>query len=107
MPSNLPFQFDGSHTSTLISESLEGVSVSATRQNAGRSLKFGAGPRPAGATKSPAPTEAASVTVAFVSFNDAMLSHGFSEVAAIAHAAPPSINTVHPICFRIISTPCK
>ena len=34
---NLPFQPEmGNHTSILMSESLEGVSVAATRQNAGR-----------------------------------------------------------------------
>src|SRR5678816_4946504 len=32
---NFPFHFAGSHTSILMSESLDGISVAATRQNAG------------------------------------------------------------------------
>jgi len=39
LPSSLPFQFiSGIHTSIWISESLVGLMVAVTRQNAGRSL---------------------------------------------------------------------
>src|SRR5205823_4664187 len=55
----------GSQTSILISESLEGVSVAATRQNAGRVAK-GLPPRPPprgfGSVNCPAATGCASVT---------------------------------------------
>jgi hypothetical protein len=40
----LPFQFaTGSHTSTLMSESLDGFNVAATRQNDGRFVRAGLG----------------------------------------------------------------
>src|SRR6185436_8994507 len=66
---NLPFQAEGagSHTSILISESLEGRIVAATRQNAGRS-RYGTSPdcrlpeKPAGGLNAPGATEAAIVT---------------------------------------------
>jgi hypothetical protein len=56
-----------------MSESDEGVSVSSTRQNAGRSaIGFGASPPDAaGGVKCPVVTACAAVTFAFVSFNDA------------------------------------
>src|SRR4051812_27727667 len=65
--SNFPFHPEaGSHTSILMSESLDGVSVAATRQNSGR---FANGPCPApvegprpGGVNSPAPTVCARVT---------------------------------------------
>src|SRR5574338_19272 len=69
VPSNFPFQFSsGSQTSNLISESLVGFDVAATRQNAGRSLKLGGGPnKPArlGRVNPPAGTFSASVIVVF------------------------------------------
>src|SRR5207249_8516304 len=76
----LPFQFDnGSHTSTLISESLDGFSVAATRQNAGSCLKATfccAAPRPAaGSENCPAATVSANVIVVFSSETDFRLSH--------------------------------
>ena len=47
---NFPFQpEEGSHTSTLMSESLDGVSVAVTRQNAGSLANTVAGPPGAGA----------------------------------------------------------
>src|SRR5689334_18415520 len=55
----------GSQTSILMSESLDGVSVAATRQNAGR-LSYGFAPRPracTGATNAPAATVCAIVIV--------------------------------------------
>src|SRR3979490_432122 len=61
---NLPFQPDaGSQTSILISESLVGVSVAATRQNAGSGVKSPDSPRASG-VNAPACTEAATVMVA-------------------------------------------
>src|ERR1051326_5076966 len=90
--SNFPFQFAaGTQTSTLISESLVGFKVAATRQNAGRSLNCAPPPRPpppAGA-KAPAATVWAMVTVAFGSFRAARLSHGD---AAAAKAVNTRIN---------------
>src|SRR5438552_3692936 len=63
--SSLPFQPEaGSHTSILISESLDGVRVAATRQNGGSAAK-GFPPRPPrgfGGVNCPAPTVCASVT---------------------------------------------
>src|SRR5579863_2325170 len=72
----------GSHTSILMSESLEGLSVAVTRQNAGRSLYgFAPGPRPAprplgfaGGVKAPAATFCALVIAASGRFSDARLS---------------------------------
>src|SRR5262245_3700492 len=54
--SNLPFQPDaGSQISTLMSESLVGISVAVTRQNAGR-VAYGLAPPPRpGCTNAPAP----------------------------------------------------
>src|SRR5262249_47178986 len=54
----------GSQTSILMSESLDGVSVAATRQNAGRFEKASAPrpPRPAGGVNCFAPTDCAGVT---------------------------------------------
>src|SRR4051794_35855799 len=66
-----------------MSESDEGVSVAATRQNAGRSLKFGAAPRPAvGSVKPPCTTICASVTRPPPSRNDVRPSQGMAAVAA-------------------------
>src|SRR5687768_7705344 len=81
---NLPFQFAGSHSSILMSDSLVGASVAATRQNAGRSA-IGAPPRPPrpGAVNVPAATGCAIVMVTLGSFADDRLSH----VAAAAGAA--------------------
>src|SRR5438093_7570113 len=85
---SLPFQTDaGSHTSILMSESLDGVNVAATRQNAGRSRKAcaaaageAAPPTRAGGVNAPASTTCASVIVVFSSVRDAKLSH---DVAAV------------------------
>src|SRR6185503_10926157 len=75
---NLPFHpLAGSHTSTLMSESLVGVSVAATRQNSGRPL-YGFGPRaaaPPGGANCPAGTSWASVTLASLSAVPANASH--------------------------------
>src|SRR5688572_783265 len=69
-PWNLPFQpANGNHTSILMSESLDGLNVAATRQNAGSCLKTSAGgrtPRPAdGDENDPAATDCVSVIVVF------------------------------------------
>src|ERR1700722_12623206 len=62
---NLPFHPDaGSHTSILISESLDGVSVAATRQNAGnRPNTASAGARPASMPPAPGGVKAPGVTL--------------------------------------------
>src|SRR5580765_42600 len=95
--SNLPFQFaaDGIQTSILISESLEGASVAAMRQNSGRSLygaKAGApgASRPAGvAANCPAGTVCARVIVVCGSAIDARLSH---DAAATTRARGAAID---------------
>src|SRR5579863_3480204 len=82
VPRSLPFHPEtGIQTSILISESLLGAEVADTRQNAGRSLKFGpAAPRkgagvPAGSLNSPAPTDSASVMVVCGIASELRLSH--------------------------------
>src|SRR5687768_15474958 len=96
----LPFQpSEGSHTSTLMSESDDGVSVAATRQWAGSNSggTAGAPPRPPagaaaagapparpGCTKGPAGTSSADVIVTFGNASDLRLAQG---VAAQAGAA--------------------
>src|SRR6185436_16018242 len=72
----------GSHNSILMSESAVGLSVAATRQNAGRSAN-GLPPRPPGCENAPAPTASAAVIVACGSASEARLSH----VAACAATA--------------------
>jgi hypothetical protein len=77
---NLPFQFaSGIHTSTLISESGDGLNVAATRQNAGSCLKMAFGcadPRPvAGGENAPAATDCANVIVVFGHDKASRLSH--------------------------------
>src|SRR6185295_422096 len=78
---NLPFQPDaGIQTSILMSESLVGLSVAATRQNAGKSLNGSlcAAPRPPGAwgiTNEPAATDSASEIVVLGSACALRLSH--------------------------------
>src|SRR6187399_1422349 len=71
----------GSHTSILMSESAVGLSVAATRQNAGRSANA-LPPRPPGCENAPAATASAAVIVALGSASDARL----SQVAACAVA---------------------
>src|SRR5258706_8610735 len=62
---NLPFQPDaGNQTSILMSESLVGFSVAATRQNAGSAVKSPASPGGSG-VNAPACTDAATVMVAW------------------------------------------
>src|SRR5665213_3067151 len=83
----------GSHTSILSSESFDGVSVAATRQNAG---SFANGftttrpPRAGGAGNCPAATVCASVTATCGSENVDRLSH----VAPIAEAATSKRHSV-------------
>src|SRR6187551_2321923 len=76
---NLPFHLEaGSHTSILMSDCGEGVSVAATRQKAGRSLNCAPPPpRPpaCGGVNAPAATDCAIVTVAFSNFSDESISH--------------------------------
>src|ERR1700683_1630333 len=82
VPRSLPFQPDtGIHTSILISESLVGMEVAETRQNAGRSLKFGpaapgnGGGAPAGIVNWPAEIGCARVMVVCGIASDFRLSH--------------------------------
>src|SRR2546425_5622639 len=80
LASNLPFQLEaGSQTSILISESVDGRNVAATRQNSGRSRSTAAGPpaprAPAGGVKAPAAMVCASVIVLSGNFRPARLSH--------------------------------
>src|ERR1041385_8722632 len=74
-----PFQADsGSQTSILISESVEGVSVAATRQNDGRFLNdWGCFPLGAGKgdVNAPAATSSATVMAVFFSLSDVRLWH--------------------------------
>src|SRR6266850_135634 len=81
----LLFQFSaGSQISILMSESLDGFAVSATRQNAGKSANA-LPPRPArppGCVNAPAATTCTESTVACGSDSDFRLSH----VAACANA---------------------
>src|SRR5579859_1335767 len=89
-PRYLPFHpASGSHTSILISESLAGLSVAATRQNAGRFLVATAGmPNAGGATNAPASTCCAKLIVVSGSFNAARL----SQVAAMAGTPKHSVS---------------
>src|ERR1700677_3137083 len=95
-PWNFPFHpSDGSQTSILMSESLLGRKVAATRQKAGRLLgETGDGMNPPpGMLNAPAATVCASVMVVSGSARDARL----SQVAAVAWAAPEraiAVNTV-------------
>src|SRR5215469_6021443 len=102
---NLPFHpLAGSHTSTLMSESLLGVSVIATRQNAGRSVNEAPrvpwAPSATGSENAPAATRCAVVTVASFNVSRARLSHGAANAASGARHA--DIETAHAIARRII-----
>src|SRR6478672_3798806 len=80
-PRYLPFQpASGSHTSILISESLPGLIVAATRQNAGRFFTEAGGTLAPGGINAPAATGCADVMVVSGRFSAAML----SQVAAMA-----------------------
>src|SRR6188474_1213958 len=84
LPTACSFPFQpaiGSQTSILMSDSLVGVRVAATRQNAGTS-DSAAPPRPPAWASAPAATDVAAVTVPFDNFADDKLSH----VAAYAGA---------------------
>src|SRR5215831_3351615 len=73
--SSFPFQpVSGIHTSILISESLVGLTVAATRQNAGRFLKASA-PRPPCGVKPPGGTCCARVIVVLGKVRFRTLSH--------------------------------
>src|ERR1700760_3775300 len=80
-PRYLPFHpVSGSHTSILISESLAGLIVAATRQNAGRFFTEAGGALAPGGTNAPAATGCADVMVVSGKFSAARL----SQVAALA-----------------------
>src|SRR5512142_2175930 len=87
----LPGPASGNQTSTLISESATGVSVAATRQNAGRfrkdwgCLPLGAGK---GEVNAPAAKVSAMVIVVFFSFSAVRLSQlEAAKTGATAHPA--------------------
>src|SRR6185312_9691799 len=80
-PRYLPFHpVSGSHTSILISESLVGLIVAATRQNAGRFFTEAGGTIAPGGMNAPAATGCANVMVVSGSLSAARL----SQVAAMA-----------------------
>src|SRR5712691_11589320 len=82
----------GIHTSILMSESSAGVSAAWTRQNAGRALNEGAGPRPPpGGVKSPAATV----------FADAIVREGIVVVFGIEVEARLSQDTAEPAAAAI------
>src|SRR6476659_4934794 len=97
--SSFPFQPDtGSQTSILMSESDEGVSVAATRQNGGscaNGLPPPLPPRGFGAVNCPAATVCASVTATCGCENADRLSH----VADHAGAASAHTERVRIACF--------
>src|SRR5215468_3173669 len=87
-----------------MSESAEGVSVSSTRQNAGRSaIGFGASaPGVAGGVKRPPLTTRAEVTLALVSFNEAARrSHAAASVDGFCAEAIEGNRTAHVTRARI------
>src|SRR5579872_2142024 len=93
----LPFHpASGSHISILISESLTGVRVAATRQNAGRfrndcgCLPLGGG---SGDVKPPAATGSAMVMVVCLSFSALRLSHPEAPKAGVMPNAA-SVNKI-------------
>src|SRR6266545_3597698 len=103
---NLPFQpLPGSQTSTLISESLEGVSVADTRQNSGR-FWYGLAPAPdrsPGVENVPAGTSCAAVMVVSFKASFARLSQGAANAGtADSHA---SIRTAQVIVDVFIAPP--
>src|SRR5262245_57457330 len=93
---NFPFQPDaGSHTSILMSESADGVSVAAMRQNAGSFANTAAGPAgpdgPGGAN-APAAICCAVVTFAWGRPSAAIDSHVAEADAAAGQNAPTRTN---------------
>ena len=102
LPTDCRFPFhpvSGSQTSILISESLTGVRVAATRQNAGRFwndgglLAFRA--CGTGGVKAPAATASAVVMVVFLSFSAVRLSHVEApKTGAIPNAAMASRSVI-------------
>src|ERR1041384_3067072 len=75
-PRYLPFHpVSGSHTSILMSESLAGLRVAATRQNAGRFFTEAGGALARGGMNAPAATVCASVMVVSGRLSVARLSH--------------------------------
>src|SRR5687768_5171430 len=112
-PTNLPFQpFAGSQTSTLMSESLVGVSVACTRQNSGR-LPYAPAPTPGGAPglagcrNAPGATTSAAVTLPPGSAICASAPHS-AAAAGAAHPisavpAAPLSKVLVQICFGIVA----
>ena len=98
-PWNLPFQPDaGSHTSSLISESLDGFSTSETRQNAAVT-SIG---RLSGGVNEPAATDYA---LEMAALGNATLARSSQDVAAKAGKAEITISTMRIICVMIGSIP--
>src|SRR5882724_10785251 len=103
---NLPFQPDaGNQTSILMSESLVGFSVAATRQNAGSAEKSPASPCASG-VNAPACTDAAIVTVPWGSAIFARSLHVPAAAAAGAGmAGNASASATRPPASLLIATP--
>src|SRR5215471_4283868 len=90
--SNLPFQFSGSQTSILISESELGFNVAATRQRFGTRISVvggvrrrplgGGGGGAGGGVKTPAGTDSAIVTVVLGSEMDFRFAQGVGAASA-------------------------
>src|SRR5438128_792539 len=95
---NFPFHPDaGIHTSILMSESADGFSVAATRQNAGRSLTActmpgdTVAPAGIGGLNAPASTACATVIVVVGSASEARLSHDRAAVAVSARLSAAAV----------------
>src|SRR2546426_7688911 len=100
-PWNLPFQPDaGSHTSSLIPESLDAFSTSETRQNA---VVTSIG-RLSGGVNEPAATDCAPEMAAL---GNATLARSSQDVAAKARKAEITISTMRIICVMIGSIPFR
>src|SRR5262245_2506277 len=92
---NLPFQpASGSQTSILMSDSLDGFSVAATRQNAGSSRNTAPSPLASGGVNAPARTGAACVIVAFGTASRASLSQAVETSPSCAERTVPSRKTL-------------
>src|SRR5687767_12396965 len=91
----LPFQpVSGNQTSILMSESLDGLSVAATRQNAGSSPNGAPSPLAPGGVNVPAGTACASVIVAAGTTSAVSLSHAVATSDDCPERTAPSRKTL-------------
>src|SRR5207248_6464060 len=101
---NFPFQFEaGIQSSILMSESLDGFSVAAIRQNACGT----AAPRPAppGGTNAPASIAWASVIVALGSASDASPSHDVTALSGSAWTSTARRSAHKPRAISLMTAP--